>query len=321
MQKFRLKNNSSQNDLGFGTRTGAGRNMNKDGSFNVVRKGEPGFRPYEIYHELITMSWLKFFILILSCYSFFNLIFAFLYYWTGVEHLTGIETNISEKAKFLEAFFFSSQTLTTVGYGRIAPLGSLTSSIAAVESMIGLLGFALATGLLYGRFSKPQAKILYSSNAIVAPYRDGKAIMFRLVNQRRNQLIEVEVELSLTYIHPETKTRTFHFLELERNRINLFPLSWTIVHPLDENSPLYEFTAEDLLDSKAELIVLLKAFDDTFSQTIYSRTSYKAEEVIFGAKFLPMFSQLPDGRTALDLNLINTMEKVDLPENKTLKAE
>jgi inward rectifier potassium channel len=307
------KTQRAQNDLGFGTTNTNARNMNKDGTFNVVRTGEPRFRNYEFYHRLITMSWTKFIFLIFVSYTLVNLVFAVIYYLMGPDKLSMDSSHMHEGEKFLEVFFFSSQTLTTLGYGRIAPVGALASIVSSIEAMIGLLGFALATGLLYGRFSRPQARLLYSENAVVAPYRDGVGLMFRMTNMRRNQLIEVEVDVNMGYLNPQTKTRSFVPLALERKKINLFPTSWTIVHPIDETSPLHGKTREQLEAMQLEIYVLLKAFDDTFSQTVYSRTSYRTEEIVYGAKFLPMFSQLENGKTLLDLRMINAIEKVQIP--------
>lgn len=315
MSRFRINKKYTENsDLGLGTRATSGRGVNKDGSFNVERVGVPKFRYYEIYHSLISMSWGKFILLILLSYGIVNLLFASIYYFIGMEHLAGVSENGSSADRFLEAFFFSSQTLTTLGYGRISPVGTLASSVAAIESMLGLLGFALATGLLYGRFSRPQARILFSSQIVMAPYRDHAGLMFRIVNQRSNQLIEVEAEVTLSYQEKDRKTRSFAALGLERKRINLFPLSWTIVHPVNEESPFYGMSEADIRDTDAEIIVLIKAFDDTFSQTIYSRSSYKPSELVWGAKFLPMFTQTEEGNTRLDLRLIDAVEKADLPE-------
>lgn len=306
---------TNTDDLGFGLKS-SDRNMNKDGSFNVDRLGEPRFRPYEIFHSLITMSSRKFILLIFGGYFVINMIFAVSYYIVGTNHLSGIETHMSEARKFGEAFFFSSQTLTTLGYGRVAPVGFLTSTIAAVESMLGLLCFALATSLLYGRFSRPRAKLLYSEHAIIAPYKNMTGLMFRTANMRRNQLIEVEVDITMAWFEKDSKVRSFTRLALERSKVNLFPSSWTIVHPIDENSPFYGLTEADILDLKIELIVLLKAFDDTFSQTIYSRTSYKSSEIKAGKKFIPMFNTLENGKTLLDLRMIDAMETVELPLQK-----
>lgn len=311
MRENKKKNNT--NDLGFGTQIGGKRNMNKDGTFNVERTGEPRFQNYEVFHQLITMSWVKFILLIVISYSTVNLLFAGIYYTIGTDKLSMDSAQMTEGQKFMEVFFFSAQTLTTLGYGRIAPVGALANTVSSIEAMIGLLGFALATGLLYGRFSRPQSKLLYSENAIIAPYRDGIALMFRLTNLRRSQLIEVEIDVQIGYLDNETKSRAFTQLQLERSKINLFPTSWTIVHPIDENSPFYGKSIEQLHQMNLEIYSFLKAFDDSFSQTVYSRTSFRSEEVIYGAKFRPMFTQLPNGNTLLDLRLINAMDSVKLP--------
>jgi inward rectifier potassium channel len=303
----------NDNDIGFGRSNTSNRAMNKDGTFNVERAGEPRFRHYEIYHRLITMSWTKFIFLIFASYALVNFLFAGIYYLMGAEKLSMDTSHMHEGEKFMEVFFFSSQTLTTLGYGRIAPVGALASTVSALEAMIGLLGFALATGLLYGRFSRPQSKLLYSENAVIAPYRGITGLMFRLTNMRRNQLIETEVEVNMGYTEPGATTRSFIQLPLERKKIALFPTSWTIVHPIDENSPLYGRASDELHKMNLEIFVLLKAFDDTFSQTVYSRTSYRANEIIYGAKFKPMFTQQENGKTLLDLRLINSIEMVELP--------
>jgi inward rectifier potassium channel len=230
----------------------------------------------------------------------------------GVENLAGVPEGLDLPHQFLEAFFFSSQTITTLGYGRVAPVGIFANTFAALESMIGLMVFALATGLLYGRFSRPDAKLLYSEHAVIAPYQDINALMFRLINKRRNQLIELEIDVTIGFFDVATQKRSFARLELERNKINLFPLSWTIVHPINEASPFWKKSPDDFAKMKLEVIVLLKGFDDTFSQTIYSRTSYTNSEIVWGKKFLPMFSSREDGRAEVDLRKINLMENAPL---------
>lgn len=311
--RINRRNTAVTNDLGFGTKSTTGRNLNKDGSFNVKRTGLPRFRSFELYDKLILMSWSKFLLMVICFYIIVNLIFACIYMLIGTEHLAGIEgKTIFER--YLDAFFFSSQTLTTLGYGRISPMGAAASTVAALESMLGLLGFAMATGLLYGRFSKPKANLMYSTHAIVAPYRgDQRGLMFRIANKRSNQLIEVEIDVTLAMLEPGATNRSFYQINLERKKINLFPLSWTLVHPLDENSPLYGMTDQDMHDNQIELFVLIKAFDDSFSQTVYARTSYRADEIIWGAKFIPMFSLQSDGSSVLDMKLIDAMERVELP--------
>lgn len=306
------KKKEEYNDLGLGTKTttNAFRSLNKDGSFNVKKTNIPFFERFNFFHYLMSISWLKFFSLILLGYLTANVLFASIYVLIGVEHLTGIDRSSGANA-FIEAFFFSSQTITTLGYGRVAPIGVLANCIAAIESMLGLLSFALATGLLYGRFSKPSAKIKYSNNAVVAPYQDINAFMFRVVNPQSNQLLEVEVNLTLSMKGKDPDRRDFYFLEVERTKIVFFTNTWTIVHPINESSPLFGLNEEEVLAKDAEFIVMMKAFDESFSQTVYSRSSYKAEEIRWGQKFVYPMKQEKDG-VIVDVGRLNETEKAQL---------
>ncbi|RQO74934.1 ion transporter [Pedobacter sp. KBW06] len=302
-------------DLGFGTQPVSEnqRLMNADGSSNVRRTGLPIFRSSDTYNWLISMSWKKFLFIIFLAYLVVNTLFATLYVSIGIEHLKGAD-GISPRDHFFDAFFFSAQTISTVGYGHISPDGFATSCLAAFESMLGLLAFALATGLLYGRFSRPTAKVVYSPNMVIAPYKGIKGLMFRLANLRNNQLIEIEVQVVMSYneLVEEKKIRRFYPLDLERSKIGLLSLSWTVVHPIDEHSPIFEKTAEELADAEVEILVLLKAFDDTFSQTVHTRTSYRDEDIIHNAKFSSIFSRDNSGRTTLDLSRIGKTEMIEV---------
>jgi inward rectifier potassium channel len=306
-----------EDDLGFGTQPVIKSQplIKHDGSINVKRRGLSYFNTANNYHRLITMGWGKFWLLVLSCYLVINTVFAFIYLAIGVQNLNGSE-GVSTYQHFWDAFFFSAQTISTVGYGHISPRGMAANSVAALESMMGLLAFALATGLLYGRFSRPTAKIVYSENLLVAPYRENcSGLMFRLANIRRNTLIDLEMEIIFSYNEDVDGklVRRFFPLELERKRVSILTISWTVVHPLDENSPLKDITVEDLKKNQASFAILLKAFDDTFSQTVHSRTSYQAEDVIWDAKFKPTFDRDEDGRIVLDLGRISEYAKVELP--------
>jgi inward rectifier potassium channel len=304
---LRIRRPQVNDDLGLGIKASARRSVNKDGSFNVRRVGLPRFRPYEFYHHLITMSWPGFLALLFLGFLITNALFALLYLGIGMDHFTRTGGPALAE-RLVDAFFFSTQTLTTVGYGHISPNGVLASAVAALESLLGLLSFALATGLLYGRFSRPQACLRFSRQALVAPYRDGSCLMFRTVNMRSNQLIEAEVKVNLSVLDPDSNTRSYMPLPLERAAIHFFPSSWTVVHPIDADSPLAGLTEADLLAAKAEFIILMKAFDDTFSQTIYARTSYTAEEVLWGARFRPMISPGTDGLTTVDMAALDGVE-------------
>lgn len=309
-----------EDDLGFGPQPVIKSQplIKQDGSINVKRRGLPFFRTADNYHTLITMSWTKFWLLVLAGYAIINVAFAFIYLWIGVAHLNGSEGSTPYQ-HFWDAFFFSAQTISTVGYGHISPSGMAANSVAALESMMGLLAFALATGLLYGRFSRPSAKIVYSKNLLVSPYLETcQGLMFRLANFRKSTLIDLEIEIVFSYneeVNGKTLRRFFP-LELERKRVSILTLNWTVVHPLDENSPLKDITPEELKVSQASFAILLRAFDDTFSQTVHSRTSYQYDDMVWGAKFRPAFDRDEDGRIVLDLSRVSEFTNVDLPANE-----
>ena len=312
MQKRKI---NPEDDLGFGSQPVLKNQflLNKDGSPNVKRIGLPFFNTANNYHNLITMSWTKFWLMVISGYIVINLIFALIYMSFGPGGLDGSSGSTSSMRHFWDAFFFSAQTISTVGYGRISPKGMGANSIAALESMMGLLAFALATGLLYGRFSRPSAQIVYSKNILVAPYRENsRGLMFRLANIRRNILVDLEIEIIFSYnemVNGKPQRRFFP-LELERKAVSILTINWTVVHPIDADSPLAEMSHQELIDSEAAFAILLRAFDDTFSQTVHSRTAYQAKEIIWGGKFKPIFDRDENGRIVLDLSRINEHEVV-----------
>ncbi len=280
------------NDLGLGEKDTSGgyRTLNKDGSFNVRKTNVPFMERINFFHSLVSMPWPRFLGLILLGYFVINIVFASIYMLIGIEHLTGMEESNSFY-QFMEAFFFSAQTITTLGYGRVAPMGLMANIVAATESMLGLLAFALATGMLYGRFSKPSAKIKYSTQAVIAPYKDINGFMFRVVNLQESQLLEVEVAVSLSVRREQSELRDFFRLDLERSKVVFLPSIWTIVHPISETSPLYKLTPDELETKDAEFIITIKAFDESFSQTVYSRSSYKTSEIKWGQKFVYVITQ------------------------------
>ena len=298
-------------DLGFGTKINdaSSRLVNKDGSFNVVRAHQDFWNHLNLYHRLITMPWPKFLSLVIGFYVSSNAVFALFYGSLGYENLKGISevTPNTVFGRFMGAFFFSSQTLTTVGYGHISPMGYWTSALAAVESMFGLLMFALATGLFYGRFSRPVASIRYSKTALFAPYLDVNGWMFRIINQRTNQLIDVQVEVSMSRLEKKddgSVNRRYYSLKLERSKVNFFPANWTLVHPITEDSPLYNCTEAQLAEGDTEFLILLRGTEDTFNQTVHSRFSYRYDEMQWGRKFTVMGQSTTEGSrgTLVDLD-------------------
>jgi inward rectifier potassium channel len=288
-----LQNEEDRKDLGFGTRLTdvSMRLLNPNGTINVKRTNVPFWERINLFHRLTVMSWPRFLLAVFCLFFLTNCLFSGFYILIGTEHLLGIiGTSMSER--FWESFFFSAQTLTTVGYGRISPVGHLASAVAAIEALMGLLSFALATGLLYGRFSRPIPKILFSRNILVSPYLEIEGLMFRIINERSSELIDLKVDVTLSRIETlpnGTKTRKYYTLKLERSQVNLFPISWTIVHPIIEESPLYEQTPELLAESDAEFLIFIRAIDETFSQAVHLRYSYRFNEMVWDAKFRPMF--------------------------------
>jgi inward rectifier potassium channel len=301
-------------DLGFGsvvTRESRKRFLNRNGSFNVRREG---YRPWEslsAYHYLITMSWPKFLWLTVAAYLVVNSIFAFLYVSCGpgtLKDTTGTMTN-----DFAAAFFFSVQTLATIGYGGIVPATVAANVIVTIEALAGLLGFALVAGIVFARFARPTAQILFSRNALVAPYRGGTALMFRIINQRRNEMVELDAKVMLARRKKggAITDREFIPLELERDHVVFFPLSWTIVHPIDDASPLRHETETTLKACDVEILILLNGFDETFSQTVHTRSSYKQDEIVWGARFVNMFNPpRNDGDLSVDVRRLSEYEKV-----------
>ena len=301
-------------ELGFGSKTSVqkSRLINPDGSFNIHRVEQSRWNSTSIYHSLIKMKWFKFNFIILSYFIIVNLFFAACYYIAGIEGLRGIE-GTTETDKFWEAFFFSTQTISTVGFGRLSPGSHSISIIASIESLIGLLGFAIATGVIYGRFAQPKASIIFSKKAIIAPFKNSTAFQFRIANKMRNsQINDIEARVTMAKLEMENgiPVRRFLPIELELKKIIFFPMTWTINHPIDENSPLYGMAAKDLEESDVEFMILLSGFDDTFSQTVSTRFSYTYNEIVCGAKFISVFGQNAEGRITQDLNKINDYEMV-----------
>jgi len=285
-------------NTGFGVNSSdyGGRFINKNGRANIEKRGIGLFEKISWYHTMLLLPRWKFFSVIVLFYILSNLVFAAIYFLVGVDTLGEIPSP-SKLTNFGEAFFFSTQTFTTVGYGRISPIGFLSSSIAAFEALLGLLSFALATGLLYARFSKPVAHLRFSENALIAPYKDINALMLRVAPYKNTNLIDAEAKLTLGLSLEENgrKVNRFYQLDLEYQTVNSLTLSWTIVHPITEKSPLYNFTKEDFENTKGEFIVFVKAFDDLFSNSVVAVSSYTFSEVKHGARFVPMYERAQTG--------------------------
>jgi len=281
------------------------RSINKDGSFNVSRRGG-SWRNLHPYLQMLGMSWPRFFATILTAYLVINLLFALGYFALGPGQLLGAE-GASASDRFVNDFFFSTQTLTTLGYGKIVPATIPANIVASLEAITGLMAVALGTGLMFGRFSRPSAKIAFSENMLMAPYQDKTSLQFRIVNLRPNILMDLEANLVLMTVEgpPGDLTRRFQPLKLEREKVYFLPLTWTVVHPVDDTSPLFGKTSQDLERLQAEFVILIKAFDDTFSQTVHARYSYRYDELEWQAKFQPAFEIDAEGNLILNLDQVS----------------
>jgi inward rectifier potassium channel len=304
-------------NTGFGTNASSygGRFVNKNGKANVEKRGMHLLQRISWYHTMIDMPGWKFILIILSFYVGINFIFASIYYGIGIKHLNGISNAGSEWVKFGQAYFFSAQTFTTVGYGHISPSGFLTSALSAAEALTGLLSFAIATGLFFGRFSKPTAFLKFSHNALIAPYGEITGLMIRTTPFKNTNFTDAEAKMTLGMSVEENGKRInkFYSLELELDKINALTLSWTLVHPITEDSPLYKFTKSDFKNTNGEILVFIKTFDDMFSNTVAARTSYTFDEVVYGAKFEPMYARSADNsKTILNLDKLNEFNSITL---------
>lgn len=305
------------NDTGFGTQPNqiGGRFVNKDGTFNVKKVGLPFWKLHSLYSWLLDVSFLHFFSLIVAFYFLENCLFTALYLIAGTDELQGLMSN-THWDKIKEIFFFSTQTFTTVGYGRINPHGDWANIIASIESLAGLLTFALITGLLYGRFTRPKAYIKFSHNAVIAPYKDGVGLMFRLVPYKQNHHVTnatIVVNAAFQLVEDGKTVFKFYTLQLERTRIDALMMNWTVVHPIDDESPLLNLTSEDYETIDLELNVHFSGFDPVFSSTVMMRTSYTYKEIIWGAKFIPMYNESDDKNfTIVQLSKLNMYDRVQI---------
>lgn len=299
LSSFLKKNN----DTGFSNNADdyGGRFVNKDGSFNIKRVGIPFWKKYSMYHIMINMPGWQFISIIIVAFVFINLIFSGVFWFIGVQQFTGVIVD-NEWMKFRELFFFSTETFSTVGYGRVNPVGAMANTFAAADALTGSLFFALVTGLMYGRFSKPKAYITFSKNALITPYQGINGFMFRIVSNKNKLLLtDVEIKVNAGLLVEEAGNKSYQFfnLSLERTKLDNLSLNLTVVHPLDENSPIKNMNFEEMKNADLEIFVIIKAYEDGYANTVLQRTSYTYNEVIFDAKFEKMYNESGDGNTTI----------------------
>ncbi|MCU0633776.1 MAG: ion channel [Gemmatimonadaceae bacterium] len=303
-------------DLGFGhvvADQSRQRLLNRDGSFNVERDGFELRESLSIYHAAMEVRWRTFLAALAGAYLTVNLLFAVLFRLAGPGALRGGDASIPD-GSFLQAFLFSVQTIGTIGYGAIVPIGRVANAIVIVEAFVSILLTAIVTGLTIARFTRPTARVRFSQQALIAPYGDGWALMLRMANARTSQLIELKAQVLFTsFVREGAKSvRRFDRLTLEREQVVFFPLAWTVVHPITAESPLWGLTPADLVEREAEVLVLLSGFDETHAQVVHARTSYKPAEILWNARFRSMFRSGSAGdRFTIDMRKLDSVERLD----------
>jgi inward rectifier potassium channel len=307
-------NPAQELDLGFGSvvSTEARRRLlNRDGTFNVRRKSLGVLESIPLYHLLLTMTWPSFLGLVGVFYLGLNLAFAFAFVALGPTAILGAAAT-TFAGRLWEAFFFSVYTASTVGYGNLVPASFAANVLVTVEALAGLLTFGLVSGLMFARFARPTVRVLFSNVAVIAPYLGGTAFEFRIINRRKTQIFDLEARVIFARKKLDGLGRTYQELSLERDKVAFFPLAWTLVHAIDEESPLWGHGAAELEACEAEFLVMLKGFDETFAQTVHARSSYRAEEVVHGARFVDMFDhEAEGGEISVDVGKLHDIETVD----------
>ncbi|MDB4916539.1 MAG: channel, inward rectifier [Gemmatimonadetes bacterium] len=302
-------------DLGFGSVVGGAnekRLIERDGRFTARREGFSPLSYLNGYHALLTMTWPRFLGMGTVAYAAMNALFAVLYLACGDQALGGVGVD-QMGGRFLRAFFFSVETFATIGYGNVYPIGAAANWLMTVESIISILCVALLTGVVFARFARPTAALLFSDVAVIAPYQGKTGFMFRITNARSNQLMELEAKVLYTRL--DGQGRRYTQLKLERTRVVFFPLSWTIVHPIDETSPLWQLSHEDLIRTDAEFLILISGIDETFAQTVHARSSYKSNELAVGKKFANLYKPVgPDGTVTIDVSRLSDVEDAPLED-------
>jgi inward rectifier potassium channel len=286
-----------------------GRFLNKDGTYNLRKEGRSLMEKFSVYHMLLNLPVWQFTCVLVSTFILVNLLYTSIYLLIGTDQLQGI-ANRSYWGTFKEVYFFSTETFTTVGYGRVNPIGDGANFLASIEAMSGFLSFAVATGLIYGRFARPKAHLVFSDHAVIAPYKDGTALMFRFVsNKNQHTLTDVNVQVNFAMLVQENGHSAYRYFELklERNKIETLAMNWTVVHPINEDSPLMNLSEEELQTADVEVYVLIRGFSDIYSSVVQQRTSYTFNEIRFNRKFAPMYRESSSG-TVLELQHLDKSE-------------
>ncbi|RZS92609.1 ion channel [Aquimarina brevivitae] len=297
--------------IGKSSNKKAKRFINPNGSFNVkhINRKESFANSYDY---LIHISWTKFFLWVLLGYIIVNSFFAIIYILFGIAEITNPSGNVFED--FLNAFFFSAQTITTVGYGAMAPKGILFGIISSIEALIGLLSFSFITGLLYGRFSKPRANIKFSTYLISKEHNGKNSLMFRLMSKNGNVMIKPKIEATLALSLPDQQggySNNFYKLKLERSAITYLPTTWTVVHAIDDLSPLAAYSLKDIKKVHGEILILASYYDESFAQEVHQAHSFILKDIKTAHQFKPAFFYDEEGYTVLDHDRLDDIEQIN----------
>ncbi|WP_460205457.1 ion channel [Scytonema sp. NUACC21] len=288
------------------------RMVNRHGGFNVVRKGISHKHWHDPYHLLLTLPWYYTLALISLGYITANALFALAYMLAG----DGIAN--ARPGNFFDAFFFSVQTMASIGYGAMYPKTAYANVLVTIESVLGLIGLAMGSGLMFARFSLPKARVMFSHVAVITPHNGVPTFMFRVANERQNWILEAQVRVTLarSEITKEGDVmRRFYDMSLVRSQSPLFALTWTVMHPIDENSPLYGVTPEDMVEDEMEVVVTLTGLDETVSQTIHARHSYISEEIFWNMRFVDILGKTKNGKRCINYARFHDVVALDEVSN------
>jgi inward rectifier potassium channel len=265
-------------------------------TFQTVKIGRKSGWGRDVYHAALSITWPKFFLWLVPVYLAINALFGTAYYFCGWEAFDGAVAP-EGWSRWLECFFFSVQTLGTIGYGKMSPAAISSNLLVTLEALVGLLSMALVTGLVFSRFSRPTARVIFSRVALIADHDGIPSLLFRIANERQNQIVDADIQVYLlrNEVTAEGESYyTFNDLKLERSHTPIFSASWTVVHPIDRSSPLHGKTKEQLVDADAQIIVSFTGVDEIFAQPIRARYTYSPDEVVWDHRFLDMIERLED---------------------------
>ena len=259
------------------------------------------------YHLVLTLTWPRFFGILILGFVLINLLFGTVY-WL----LPGSVANV-RAGHFFDYVFFSIETLATVGYGVMSPASVAGHVVASVEILTGMVWIAITTGLVFARFSKPTARILFSDRALIRDFDGARVLMLRIANERHNRIVEASATLSMVRVEVNAQGESFiriHDLTLIRERTPVFALTWTLIHKIDEHSPLFGLDQAQLLASRCRILVSITGHDETVAASVYAGGSYEAQDVVFEGRFVDILKSTADGDRAVDLTRFHEIEEL-----------